>query len=136
MSRVTIVDNEFVTSWCYPEKKIIRHEIHKFTHGEVFRDFLTKSTDVFIEIGCVKWLSDDRNAQIVHFEDRKWGEVNWLPRIIAAGWQYWAILLPTKVSGQMTEKRLIEQFSQLGVIAKVFTDPDEGMIWLECREPI
>lgn len=68
-----IVDNEFVTVWVYPDKKIVRHEFHKFIYGETFRDALTKGAEAFEKHHCVKWLSDDRNNSALLPEDTEWG---------------------------------------------------------------
>ena len=33
----TVIDNEIVTMWYYPDKKIIHHQIHKYLYGEQLR---------------------------------------------------------------------------------------------------
>jgi hypothetical protein len=133
MSRITVVDNEYATSWCYTKKKIIHHQFHKFTYGEDFRDVMNKNTDVYEAHGCNKWLSDDRNVGVLHPDDKAWGDANWLPRVMAAGWKYWALVLPVSVTGQMSLKQLVDEFSEIGIIVKVFDDPDEAMTWLEAQ---
>lgn len=127
----TIVDNEFVTVWVYPDKKIVHHKFHKFIYGETFREALTKGADVFEKHRCSKWLSDDRGNSALLAEDTEWGEIHWEPRIMKAGWKHWALILPEKVVGQMNMKRLVKRYSDLGVNAKVFSDPKEAMKWLE-----
>ena len=131
MSRITIVDNEFCTMWCYPEKGIIHHEFHQFTHGDSFNNILIKGEEAFKKYACTKWLSDDRKLGIVHPDNFDWGAKNWAPKIVAAGWKHWAMLMPTKVTGQMSEQRLIQFFAERGVTAQVFTDVEKAMSWLE-----
>lgn len=127
----TVVDNGFATVWVYPDKKTVHHKWHKFIYGEAFRDALTKGADAFEKHKCSKWLSDDRENSASLKEDIEWGQVNWEPRIIKAGWKHWALVLPEKVVGQMSMKRLLDRCNQLGLNAKVFSDPQEAMEWLE-----
>ena len=131
MSKISIVDNEFASSWCYPEEKIIHHQFHKFPFGNDFRNVMIKDTEFFEEYGCDKWLSDDRDIGVLHPDDKKWGEENWLPRVMKAGWKYWALILPTRITGQMSLYNLVDEFSKLGVVVKVFEDPNEALEWLK-----
>lgn len=127
----TVVDNEFVSVWVYPEKGIIRHKFHKFIFGDKFRDGLMDAADAFEKYHCVKWLSDDRNNSAILPEDTEWAQNHWEPRIMKAGWKYWALILPEKVVGQMNMNRLVKRYSDLGVNVKVFSEPTEAMHWLE-----
>ncbi len=134
MSTITIVDNEYAISWCYPKEKIIHHQFRKFTYGDEFRSILIQNAEAYEAHHCDKWLSDDRKLGILHPDDKAWGDKNWITRMMKAGWKYWALLLPVNITGQMSMKRLAEEFSQLGVVVKFFTDPDEARQWLEEQE--
>lgn len=127
----TIIDNEFVTMWVYPDKGIVRHQFHKFMHGETFRQALMKGADAFEKYRCSKWLSDDRGNSALLPEDVEWGQIHWEPRIMKVGWKHWALILPEKVVGQMNMNRLIKRYSDLGVNVKIFSDPTEALNWLE-----
>ena len=80
-----------------------------------------------------KWLSDDRGNGAVRPEDEEWVQKNWLPKVVAAGWKYWAIVPPQKVVGQMNIKRLVAAFAEVGVTAQVFSDPTAALEWLRAR---
>ena len=127
----TVVDNEFVTVWVYPDKKIVRHKFHKFIFGEPFRQALTKGADAFEKYHCVKWLSDDSENSALLPEDSEWGQIYWEPRIMRAGWKHWALILPEKVVGQMNMNRLVKRYSEQGVNVKIFSNPTEALSWLE-----
>ena len=129
----TILDNEYATLLYHPETKIVHHQFHKPIGGQAFRDVLNKGLEVFQEFGAQKWLSDDRANSALSPEDGEWGTNNWNPRVIAAGWKYWAIVMPAKVIGQMNMQYFIKVNSELGVTARVFSDPDEAMRWLEAQ---
>ena len=96
----------------------------------MFREVMTKGADIFIEKGCTKWLSDDRNNWVLKQEDVDWGDVNWGPRVIKAGWKYWAIILPDKVIGKMNMKILIDYYLKKGITIDIFEDVAEALQWL------
>ena len=131
MPPTTVLDNEFVTMWYYPEDKIVHHQFHQFMFGQPFRDALMTGADLFEKNGAKKWLSDDRANSALPQEDTDWSNQNWLPRVIKAGWKYWALILPEKAVGQMNMQRFMKQFADFGVTARVFANPDEALVWLK-----
>ena len=133
MPETIILDNEFATVWCHPEKKLVRHQFHQFTHGENFNNVLIKGAEMFEEHGCTKWLSDDRKLKIAHPDNLDWGEKQWTPRIIKAGWKHWAMLMPSQTTGQMSMQRVIAFFAERGIVAKTFTDFEEALTWIESQ---
>jgi hypothetical protein len=133
MSKTTLIDTDYVTLWHDPVKKIVHHQFHKYIYGQQFRNVLEKGLEVFKEKGVQKWLSDDRNNSALPTEDGDWAQNNWVPRMIAAGWKYWAIVLPEKVIGQMNMQHFIEENTKLGVTVQVFSDPDKARTWLESQ---
>jgi hypothetical protein len=126
-----VIKNENATLKFYPEKKIVHHEFHKFMYGDTFRNFMTKAADVYVQNRCSKWLSDDRGNSALKQEDLEWAQTIWEPRIMKSGWKSWAIVLPEKVVGQMSMKKLIERYKQMGVTVSIFSDPQTAMAWLE-----
>ena len=130
MQKETILENDYASVWYYPEEKIIHHKFHKFIFGEIFQKVMTKAADVFEEKGCKKWLSDDRKNWALRKEDIDWGELNWKPRVLKAGWKFWAVLMPDKVVGKMNMRTLIDEYQKEGVTVEIFDDIDEALNWL------
>ena len=128
-----ITENEYVTLKVYPQQGIIHHEFHQHIYGEPFRDAMLRGADAFIAHGCHKWLSDDRRNSAIPQADIQWGTEHWEPKIMAAGWQYWAICLPEKLIGQMNMRSLVNRYSNLGVNVQLFSDPDAALTWLESQ---
>ena len=135
-ARITILENEYVSLWYYPDTKIIHHQFHKFVHGEKLREPFNAGTDALKKYGARKWLSDDRKNIAAPKEDREWSNTVWFPRTKAAGWKYWAIVQPESAIGQLSIERVIREFAEQGVVAKIFSDPDEAMAWLERQEDV
>jgi hypothetical protein len=134
MPKQTVIDNEYVTLWYHPDKRIVHHYIKKFIFGEPFHEFLLTGTELIYKNRAKKWLSNDLNCPVLSKEDIDWGDVNWFPKTVKAGWKYWAIVRPKKVLGQMGVEKLVEKYSKAGIVAQFFTDPDDAMKWLENQD--
>ena len=133
MDKEVILDNEYITVWYYPDKKIVHHQMHKFTYGKTLHDGLSAGAAILEEKGAQKWLSDDRKNTGLGKDDMNWTATVWRPRVVKAGWKYWALVLPEKIIGQMSMKRIIEEYANTGVTVQMFSDPDEAMRWLETQ---
>lgn len=131
MPAIKIMDNEFATMWCYPEKKIVHHEYHKFMSGQTFQDFLIKGTQAMRKYNATKWLSDDRNNPVLSQSDLDWGRSVWFPQTLEAGWKYWAIVRPKAALAQMTMDEEAKRYAEFGITTKFYDDPIEAMKWLE-----
>ena len=131
MSGTTISDTEYATLWYHPESKIVHHQFHKFIHGDEFRQVLEKGLEIFKQNDAHKWLSDDKKNSTLTTEDSDWGQKDWFPRVFAAGWKYWAIVMPDKIVGKMNMQRFIDNYSTQGLMIDIFDDADEALQWLE-----
>jgi hypothetical protein len=129
-----LIDNATVSLRYHPMKRIVHHEFKQFVRSEPFREVLEKGLEAFQTYGACKWLSDDRRNTAITPADAEWATRNWAPRVMAAGWKYWAVVMPENVIGQMNMKRWIQTYAEQGVTARAFTDPDEAMEWLEKQE--
>lgn len=129
----TVIDNEFITMWFYPDKKMVHHKFKKYVKGEPFRNMLLTSTKLMQEKGATKWLSDDSDMPVLSPDDEEWGRVNWFPQTVKAGWKYWAIVLPKMMVGNVNMKRLASEYSQAGITAEVFDNVEAARKWLESR---
>ena len=134
MEKQVILDNEFITLWFHPDSKIIHHEFHKFTQGQTLRDCLSTGAEQMELKKANKWLSDDRKNTVVGEDDMKWTSTVWRPRVIKAGWKYWALVLPEKTIGKMNMQRIIKDYAETGVTVQAFNNPDEALKWLESQK--
>jgi hypothetical protein len=128
---ITLLDNESVTVWYHPDKKMIHHVFHTYMHGEAFREALTAGAEAMEKYGADRWLSDDRKNSATPGLDLEWARTVWFELVRKAGWKYWAIVQPEGVIGKLNMKREAEINAQKGVVARLFSDPDEAMAWLE-----
>ncbi len=129
-----IINNKFVTLWYYSSAKIVHHEFHKFvTGGEIVREVFNAGAELFEKYGAEKWLSDDRENRVLTKEDTEWTQNVWRPRVLKAGWKYWAIILPENYVGKMVMNNILASYTRLGVTTRIFADPDEALNWLKAQ---
>ncbi len=126
-----ILDTDAALLQFHPTSKIVHHELRRFVHGDELREVLQKGLDVFVKHNACKWLSDDRQNGPLKPADEQWALTQWFPKVKAAGWKYWAVVMPEKVLGQMNMKRWIAMYAQHEIQAQAFFAPDEALAWLE-----
>jgi hypothetical protein len=131
MTPLTIIDSPFATLWYHPGPGIVHHRIHKFIHGQAFRDLLLAGLDTLQKNRAQKWLSDDRANAVLWPEDVDWSHTFWFPQTVQAGWKYWAIVQPEKTVGQVTMKGLANDYARQGVTSRTFLEPEAALAWLD-----
>jgi hypothetical protein len=125
-----LIDTESARLVYYPRLKIVHHELRRFMRAPEIREVIEKGLEVMCAENAVKWLSDDRENGPLPPEHMAWSEASWAPRAIAAGWRFWAVVLPRKVLGAMNMKRRIEKYSKFGVVVASFASPERALDWL------
>ena len=126
-----ILTNEHYNLWYYPDLKVVHSQFLKYTGGKLFREVLSKGIEIFIENNCIKWLSDDRNIGLVSQEDAAWSREVWYGNLSKAGWKYWALVKPDSTIGKITFKKSTKQINDPNMSMKIFTNPEDALIWLK-----
>lgn len=133
MERITIIENDDANLWYYPEKKIVHHKFHKFIFGYAFRMVLSEGASLMEKYGAQKYLSEDTSNTVVRKEDSDWGFAEWAPRVIKAGWKYWAIVQPESTIAQINMIQFAKEYKKRGVTVQMFTDVEKALKWLESQ---
>src|SRR5512142_2725986 len=123
----TILENGYATLVYHVQQRIVHHTLHKPVMGAPFREVLMRGLELFERNGATKWLSDDRGNGALHPDDGKWSIEVWSPRTIAAGWKYWAIVMPDAVLGRANMRRFIREYADRGVEVKIFETPEAAL---------
>lgn len=132
MAPVTIVENEYITVQYIPEKQMIYHTVHKpITDTQLLKDALNAGTDALKKYGVYKWLSDDRKNGPLPPEVVEWGFEDWDPRTIAAGWRYWANVVPKELAAAGALMPVMEALFAMGLRMMVFSDLETATAWLD-----
>lgn len=131
MSTLLIMDSDGATLWFHPEVGIVHHRFKRPVRGDELKQLFESGLELFVSRGARRWLSDDRANCALAPEDAEWAAQNWAPRVAAAGWDYWAIVLPRNLVGTMDMRTHMDHGISLGVDVQVFSDPLLALAWLE-----
>jgi hypothetical protein len=131
--RQVILENDHVWLWYYPALKIVHHQMVQPPTSEEFRELLDKGADVIERNGAIKWLSDDRGNGLLRPDDEDWAKATWLPRVLRAGFKYWAIVLPAAAIGKLNMRRLATEHGRHGIVSRVEATPDPAFEWLRVQ---
>lgn len=131
MSAIVVVDNEYMTIECFPEKGLIAHTFHQPISGQPFRDAMDAGTEMLARHGCYKWLSDDRKNGPLTPEDIEWAFNDWNLRTIDVGWKYWGLVVPTDMVSASSLTRVIMDLNERGLRVKVSDNLEDAAEWLE-----
>jgi hypothetical protein len=136
MSAETILTNEWITLVYHKEDNYLQITAHKPVDTEHFAEVVkvyNKGLEYLEKHNIEKWLSDERKSMTPEGTDES--EVNefsaaWGQRAIAAGWKYWAMVVPESLKGREKMQDLVQIFHDQGVWVALFTDVDEARAWL------
>jgi len=125
-----IISNDYVTLVYEPDLKTIYHTFHQHISGQVFYEALDAGLQALEYHGARKWLSDDRQNTGIDPEDMEWAMFDWGPRAAAAGWKYWALVVPENFQGRVDMSSIVQKYYDLGVEIRVFISLEEAERWL------
>jgi len=131
--QILLLDTSLISVWVYPRRQMIHHHMKQFCFGDDFRAALLKGVEAMEQHQATKWLSDDRANGAIVPEDAAWAVEHWFPRARAAGWKHWAVVQPLKIIGQINMERFSKDYGRQGVNARLFSDPDAAMRWLDAQ---
>lgn len=126
----TLVDGPAASLWYYPESKIVHQKVRRFAPGVELRTILEESLKTFVRYRATKWLLDDRDSGPLTLGDADWVK-DWTPRMMDAGWKFWAVVVPKKVSGQMSMRSCVETWAKDTLVVQTFRSAEPALDWLE-----
>ncbi len=134
METIEVINKDYMALWYHPGSKIVHHKMKQTLPKGGHKELLSTGAEYMEKYGATKWLSDDRDMGIVKEEDYKWADDVWVPRVLNAGFKYWAIVLPTSSAlGNMQMKRFVEEYRARGVTVEAFTTLEAAIEWLESK---
>ncbi len=149
MSVKTILSTDSYDLLFHEEDKIIHHilkpsmddddnsDVLKGKRVTKWQKLLTVGTDTLIKYGAEKWVSDNRALQKPHStEDNQWINGPWLERTMAAGWGYWALIVPKTTAAQSDMVKYVRSFYDTGVWVTVHSSEDDAFAWIKTADKV
>jgi len=125
-----IVDNEFITLEYRSDINAIYHVMHQHVEGDVFHAALDAGIEAMQQYGTNKWIADDSINSLTTQADQEWSVKSFGPRATAAGWKYWALIVPEELGGRMDMSLIVDTYYNLGVTINVFTNLEDAENWI------
>ena len=133
MAETELINNDYMALWYDPVSKFVHHKIKKTLPKGAFEELLSTGADYLEKYGMKKWLSDDSNVVAITKEDSEYGDKIWAPRVIKAGFTYWAVVMPTSAMGSLQLNRFVKEYRDRGVTVEVFDSVDAAKTWLNSK---
>jgi hypothetical protein len=131
MATQTVIDSPQGRLSFDTDKRIVHHRLGKNIDSQTLRAVLDGGIELIKTHKATKWLSDNRAINAHSDEDTRWINTDWLPRVIKAGWKYWALVVPDDFIARINMVEFVDSFYNQGVRVMVFTDINEAWQWLE-----
>lgn len=131
--RQIVLKNDHITLWYYPELKIVHHQMVQAPTSKEFRELLDKGAETLERFRAIKWMSDDRGNTLLRPDDEQWADKEWLPRVLRAGFKFWAIVLPEAAIGKLNMQRLAAQHGRHGILSRIESMPGPAFNWLRAQ---
>ena len=128
-----VFNSDYALIQYYPEAKIVHHILLKPIAGETFRNVLQAGLDTMQQYSADKWLSDDRVNAGISAEDEAWSTTVWRPQAVAAGWKFWALVVPDTLEARADMTYIVTHMPQWGVRVMLFTKTEDALEWLAQR---
>jgi hypothetical protein len=134
MTTLTILNSPCAQLYFNEDTRIVHHHLNNSIDSKSLRDVLNGGIEALKKYNATKWLSNNKEIDPLSDADNEWVNTSWLPRAVAAGWKYWALVVPDSLKARMNMRDFVEVFYNQGVRVMVFTEVDEAMHWLEAQK--
>lgn len=114
----------------FEKEKVVFKRFSGFIHGEELYSAFNSGYEQLKKSNGNKWLSDNRGLPVYKQEDINWINEDWFPRVLNAGWKYWALIEPESAIGLITMKKF-SFYTERGITVQVFNNIEDGLAWLK-----
>jgi hypothetical protein len=102
-----------------------------FVSGEEYRAVLTRLLDFIASRRGCRLLADMRNMPVMSPEDQAWVQDVWMPRSLAIGLRYSAIIAPKKAVTRSTIRHIVQDAGNIERTRAYFDTVEEAKAWLK-----
>lgn len=124
------VDTPYLTIRWNKELKCVVMRWKAFVSGEDFRAGLDSGLELVRHKHSTKWLADLRCLGIVSSEDQEWSNQDWLPRALAAGVKYMAVVMPYNVGSRWSVDKSMQDAEDTPLVVRYFDNIERARRWL------
>jgi hypothetical protein len=108
-------------------------EYKGYAEGEEFRAAYEANLQLLRQKRACRWLSDARLLAPISQADQRWLNNDWLPRMIAAGLRWSAVVSPRAAVSRLTVKQIVSKINNVSLVTDHFDDLEAARSWLRSQ---
>jgi hypothetical protein len=124
------LDEPWVTIRWDGVNRCVHSQWKAFATSSEFRAALMRALDAIRDKGAVAYLSDTRKVKVVVHADQAWANEVWMPLLVAAGLQRFALVTAASGLGKATVEDVIAMVDNRGLLMQGFATLEEAQQWL------
>lgn len=105
-------------------------EYKAYAEGEEFRAAHEVALSLVRQKRSSRWLSDSRLLAPITQADQRWMNTDFIPRMIAAGGRWVAIVSPKAAVARLSVKQLASKINGINFVTNNFDDIETARRWL------
>lgn len=118
-------------SICWDDvRQCVHTEWKAFANSAEFRAALMRALDVIRDKHAIGYVSDTRKVKVVVHEDQNWANEVWIPLLVDAGVQRFALVTAASGLGKLNVEDVINMVDNRGLLMRGFASLDEAWSWL------
>lgn len=118
-------------SICWDDvRQCVHTEWKAFANSAEFRAALMRALDVIRDKHAIGYVSDTRKVKVVVHEDQNWANEVWIPLLVDAGVQRFALVTAASGLGKLNVEDVINMVDNRGLLMRGFASLDEAWRWL------
>ena len=123
-------DERWITIRWDDSVKAVWTEYKGYAEGEEYREAHEVALRLLREKRTSRWLCDARHLAPIRQVDQQWLNTDWVPRGVAAGARWLALVSPKAMVAQLSVKQIIRSINHMSFVTNYFDDIDLARDWL------
>jgi hypothetical protein len=108
-------------------------EYKGYAEGEEFRAGHEAGLNLLRRRRTSRWLSDARLLAPISQTDQHWMNTDWVPRMIAAGLRWAAVVSPRAAVSRLSVKQIVSKINNVNFVTDNFDDMEVARSWLRSQ---
>lgn len=101
-----------------------------YAEGDEFREGHEAGLRLLRQKRTSRWISDARQLAPIRQVDQQWLNTDWVPRGIAAGWRWLAIVSPEAAVARMSVRQVVSNINTISFVTNYFDSMEMARSWL------
>lgn len=111
-------------------------EYKGYAEGEEYRAGYEAGLSLLRQKRACRWLSDARLMAPISQADQRWLNSEWIPRMIAAGLRWSAVVSPRAAVARLSVKQIVSKINNMTLVTDHFDEVEAARHWLRTQPTV